>query len=194
MIVLIGEYKEVLEIEGNTEDEFVEQIALEVEDKVKNYLNRDVEDSDYVELYDGSGTEEQVLEQFPINSVSKIEIYDGIDVLNAQVWTELVQGDDYERIVIPTHKDSIILGGSYFPAGQQNVRITYNAGWEEPPNEIRNACKKLALLSYGQLKKTKSVGISSISTSNVASGSVSYDKEEESRILKDLEKFRRIPL
>ena len=85
-LVLLGEYKEILDITGNTEDEFIEQAQYEVESKVKNFLNRDLEISDYVELYDGNGDDELVLNQFPINSVSKIERYNGLDSDNDEIW------------------------------------------------------------------------------------------------------------
>lgn len=191
MLVLLGEYKEILDISGSDEDEFVEQAALEIEEKVKNFLNRDLEVLDYAELYDGTDSPGLILNQYPINSVSKIEVYDGLDG-NTEVWDELTQGTDYERLIIPTGKFILLMDGLNFPIGMQNIRVTYNAGYSAIPLEIQQACKKLMLLYYGQIKKTKSLGISSVSQSNVASGTTTYDKDEEAKIFKDIEKFKNI--
>lgn len=189
-LVLLSEYKEILGITGNTEDEFVELAQYEIEAKVKSYLNRDLELDDYVELYDGTGDEFLVLNQFPINSVSKVEEYSGLDSNNDETWEELEQGIDYERIVIPSTKDYILLDGSLFSFGNQNIRITYNAGYSDIPYEIQQACKKLMLIYYGEVKKTKSLGMSSVSQGSGFTQTTTYDLSAEERILKSIEKYR----
>lgn len=189
-LVLLSEYKEILDITGNTEDEFVELAKYEVEAKVKSFLNRDLEVTSYVEVYDGTGESNLVLNQFPINSVSKVEVYDGLDSLGAEEWDEYIQNDDYERLVITTSKDEIYLIGSMFPQGEQNIRITYSAGYSTIPYEIQQACKKLMLLYYGEVKKTKSIGKSSISEGSTFTKTTSYDLGAEDRILKSIERYR----
>lgn len=189
-LVLLSEYKEILGITGNTEDEFVELAQYEIESKVKNYLNRDLELNDYVELYNGTGDKYLALNQFPINSVTKVEKYSGLDSNNDEEWEELEQGIDYERIVIPTTKDYILIDGSLFSLGNQNIRITYNAGYSDIPYEIQQACKKLMLLYYGEVKKTKSLGMSSVSQGSGFTQTTTYDLSAEERILKSIEKYR----
>lgn len=189
-LVLLSEYKEILDITGNTEDEFVELAKYEVEAKVKSFLNRDLEVATYIELYNGSGTEELVLNQFPVNSVSKIEFYDGIDSLGAEVWVEQEQVSDYDRIVISGSGDLIIIDGSFFPFGVQNIRVTYSAGYSSIPYEIQQACKKLMLLYYGEVKKTKTIGKSSVSEGSTFTKTTTYDLGAEERILKSIERYR----
>lgn len=187
-LVLLSEYKEILDITGNTEDEFVEQAKYEVEAKVKSFLNRDLDVLAYTEVYDGTGDNKLVLNQFPINSISKVEVYDGLDSLGSEVWDEYIQNDDYERLVID---DSLIyLIGSMFPEGEQNIRITYNAGYSTIPYEVQQACKKLMLLYYGEVKKTKTIGKSSVSEGSTFTKTTSYDLNAEERILKSIEKYR----
>lgn len=189
-MILLGEYKEILGIEGNTEDEFIEQSRLEIEGKVKETLNRDLEIQDYVEVYDGANDEELVLNQYPIVSVSKLEIYGGLDGAGNEVWDEWVQGEDYERLVITSTKDRLYMIGASFPRGSQNVRITYRAGYDIIPYEIQQACKKLMLLYYGEVKKNKSLGKSSVSDGSGFSKTTSFDLQAEERILKGIEKYR----
>ncbi len=142
--ILEHTYKEILGITDNTEDEFVELAQYEIEAKVKNYLNRELEASDYTEYYDGLSTDVLVLNQFPINSVSKIEYYDGLDSNNDEVWNEYIQGTDYERLNI--YDGHISIDGTIFDWGSKNIKVTYNAGYTTIPYEIQQACKKLMLL------------------------------------------------
>lgn len=187
-LVLLSEYKEILDITGNTEDEFVEQAKYEVESKVKNFLNRDLEVDTYTEVYDGTGEETLVLNQYPVTSISKVEVYQGLDSLGAEDWDEYTQNEDYERLVIADSK--IYLIGSMFPEGDKNIRVTYNAGYDTIPYEVQQACKKLMLLYYGEVKKTKTIGKSSVSEGSGFTKTTTYDLEAESRILKSIEKYR----
>lgn len=189
-MILLGEYKEILGIEGNTEDEFVEQAGYEVENKIKSFLNRDLDVQSYTELYNGTGVEEIVLNQYPIVSVSKVEVYDGLDESGDESWLEWIQGEDYERLVITTSQDHLYMVGSFFPEGSQNIRITYQAGYSTIPYDIQQACKKLMLLYYGEVKKNKSLGKSSVSDGSGFSKTTSFDLQAEERILKSIERYR----
>ncbi|MGV8131188.1 MAG: hypothetical protein ACP5N7_03775 [Candidatus Pacearchaeota archaeon] len=191
-LLLLSEYKEILDITGNTEDEFIEQAQYEVEAKIKEFLNRDIESNDYVELYDGNSDDELTLAQFPINSVSKIEVYQGLDSNNDEIWYEYQQGYDYQRLIIDRNKSTIILEGSVFPEEEQNIRVTYNAGYTTIPYEIQQACKKLMHLYYGEVKKTKSLGVSSSSEGSGFSKTVTFDNTAEKRILDSIEKYKAI--
>lgn len=191
-LVLLSEYKEVLGITGSDEDEFVELTQCEVENKVKDYLCRDLEAQDYTEILDGSSEKVIIPSQFPINSVSKIEFYDGLDSNDDEEWDEQVQGDDYERLVIPTHKESIIIDGATFPKGMQNIRLTYNAGFSTIPYPIQQACKKLMLLYYGEVKKNKTLGKSSVSEASGFTTTTTYDLQAEERILDGISMYRNL--
>ena len=191
-LVLLSEYKEVLGITGSDEDEFVELAQYEIENKVKDYLGRDLEAQDYVEILDGDSEHILIPSQFPINSVTKLEFYDGLDVNDDEDWDEQVQGTDYDRLVIPTHKESIILDGAYFPKGLQNIRLTYNAGFTTIPYPIQQACKKLMLLYYGEVKKNKSLGKSSVSEASGFTTTTTYDLQAEERILDSISMYRNL--
>lgn len=191
-LVLLGEYKDILEIEGSDEDDFIELTQYEVEQRIKNFLMRDIEATDYIEKYNGTGKNFLVLSQFPINSVSKLEIYEGLDSNGDEIWTEQVQGTDYDRLIIPTTKETVFLDGNVFSKGIQNIRITYNAGYTIIPNDIQQACKKLMVIYYGQVRKMRSLGINSVTQSNGASGTISFDKDEEDRILKSIEYYQAV--
>jgi hypothetical protein len=191
MLVLLNDYKEILKIEGSDEDEFIGILAEEVETLVKNSLNRELELKNYVEYYNGTGSGYLVLNAFPIQSVSKIEVYEGIDGSNQEVWTELVLGTDYDRLVV--YNDyAIYLDGYTFVEGIKNYRLTYSAGYEECPLDIQNACKKIMKIAYDELKKSDSVGVASLSQNSNFSRNISFDKDDVKRILDSISFYRSI--
>jgi len=189
-LLLLSEYKEILGITGSEEDEFVELAVNETEQTIKSFLNRDLEAKDYVEIYDGQSTNVLILDQFPINSISKIEYYDGLDPLDVEEWIEYVQGDDYDRLL--NYESYITLDGIVFPEGYKNIRVTYNAGYTDIPADIQKAAKKLCLLYYGEVKKNKSLGKASVSEGSTFTKTTSYDLGAEDRILKSIEKYKAI--
>lgn len=189
-LVLLNEYKEILHIEGNNEDEFIGILSQEVESIVKEYLNWQIEVDDYIEEYDGNDDDFLVLNNSPIVSVSKVEVYEGLDSLGQDIWTELVKGVDYERMIISS--SILILYGYVFASGYKNYRITYRAGYENCPAPIQNACKKLMKLTYDELKKSDSIGVSSLSQGANFSRNIVFEKDEFSKILEKISSYRKL--
>lgn len=190
MIVALDDYKDVLEIDksNNNFDSIVQDMADEVEAKVQEFLGRTLEAADYTdELYDGSGSSLLILKQFPIVNVASIKRYDGY--VSGEVWTTLVLGTDYERLLMVKESTAIYTDGMAFAKGTQNYKVTYNAGYANVPLEIVQACKKLMLLYYGETRKTKTLDKSSVSTTMGTTTTTTYDKEAEKRILDSIRKY-----
>lgn len=178
-LVSLNDYKEFARISLSDigEDAKLQKIADETESEVKEYLNRDLELKDYVEVYDGNGSNEIILNQFPINEVSKIEFYED----------EWIEGT-YTRLYI----DNSVIGieGLVFTKGIQNIRISYNAGYEEVPGDIIRACKQLFTLNFQQQEGRKDLGLASVGVG--AEKSVNLDLDSRDKILKRIEKFKAI--
>ena len=187
VLVSLADYKSFIQVTSSAYDELFSLFRKEVEGKVLSRLRRDIFSQSYEELYDGTGTNFLVLNQFPVTAVTKIEEYDGLDSDNEEVWKELIVGDDYSRKII---KDEVklYLDGRTFCEGIQNYRITYTAGYTTVPAEIQMVCKKLFKLYYedyqGRLGK--------VSDSMNASGgnaNTTYDALIEEKLLKELDSY-----
>ncbi len=189
-LVLLNDYKEILHIEGSDEDEFIGLLAQESESYIENYLNFSIMNKEYVDVVDGNGTNMITLPNSPVQSVSKIEYYEGLNNSNNEIWTTLQLGIDYERVLI--YHDRVILDGNVFYEGIKNYRITYNAGYNECPADIQNACKKMVKLLYNELKKKDSVGISSVSQSSGYTNNISFEKDDFNKILLSVSYYRRL--
>lgn len=187
-LVLLNDYKEVLQIQGADEDEFVGILSQEIEQFIKTYLNHPIEATTYKELYCGSGNNILLLNHSPIISVSKIEIYKGLDNSNQEMWVELAQGTDYDRMIV--RDDFIFLDYYDFIRGDYNYRVTYVAGYYDCPEDIQLACKKLVKLAYDELKKSNSIGRASNSQSSGYTANVTWDKNEVNNILRTISYHR----
>ncbi len=164
-----------------------------VEKRVKEFLRRDLESATYTnELYDGSGDNYLMLKQLPVTSITKIELYQGLDSLNAEVWYTLVQGTDYQRRIIPVEANAVILDDYEFEEGLQNYRVTYVAGYSSIPDDIQLVCKKLVALYWNESpQKNNSIGLTNIN--NSAGGAVStlnVQEDAESKILNTIVHYR----
>jgi len=189
-LVELADYKMTLGISGSSEDTKLSQYSLEIDEKVKNYLGRDIEETSYTELYDGSGNNRLVVEQYPIVSITSLEVYQGLNADDTENWDTWVQGEDYDRLM--NEDNSVFLGGTTFPKGDMNIRLTYIAGYSSIPDDIQNVCKKLMILIYKKIDEGL-MGVNSKSNTVGASMSDTYDLEE-SKVLKEIEYYRRMRL
>ncbi len=192
-LVTLAKYKEYLKITDTTVDTQLTTLTAHVEQRVKTWLNRAIESATYTdEYYNGNGKHYLVLRQFPITAATTIKVYDGLDSNNAEIWTTLVQGTDYERKVLDTEACSVYLDGYTFEKGLQNYKITYTAGYTSIPEDIQLACKELLKVTWDNSPLNQNrLGFTSVSDSAGSSNqNLTLDGEIEMKILKKIEAHR----
>lgn len=194
-LVTLANYKLYLKVSDTTQDTNLTTLQSAVEKRVKEYLGRDLESATYTnELYDGNDSNELVLRQSPITAVTTIAYYEGLDSNDAETWTTLVQGSDYERKIISPRLVSVILDTYTFVLGSQNYRITYTAGYSAIPDDIQMACKELLKIAWDNSPLNKN-RLGFLSTSDGAGGisqGLSLDPDIENKILKKIQHYRSI--
>lgn len=135
----------------------------------------------YTERVDGNGTGKLFPKRTPIISVSSI--YDDIEW--AFTSDSLVDSGDY---VIHPNKQYIQMKYSYyFTLGVQNVKITYTAGYETIPNDIKLACIREILREFNRRQDFD------VTAKTLNDGSISYVEKGLLTSTKDvLDKYRSI--
>lgn len=121
------------------------------DDSLKNFINRSLgiieqycgrffKARNVTEYHDGDGTEIILTAEMPINSVAELNV-DGTRAFLAATQIaaadfvikskpgviELLRGGDFET-------------GAVFSRGQQNIKVTYNAGYAAIPQDVEMAC------------------------------------------------------
>lgn len=189
MIDTLENVKTYLNIEGNSYDNYLNDFCEQIDALIKGYLNRDLEETEYTEYYDGSGSSLLILKQMPVSAVTTVEYWDGDSY-------EEVTSDDYDRLLIVPAENAVYLENYIFTTGFLNYRITYTAGYDASsmPADLKRAFRELLLLAYddsplknrtlGKLSKTESAGSGSLV--------VNLDKQAQNRILESIWKYKRI--
>lgn len=137
--------------------------------RIASYLDYDFLSKEHTETYNGSGNKELYLNNRPITSVSSVVI-DDADVTDQVAF-----------------ENSYLYMTSIFPKGWRNIEVVYTAGYTSTsmPADIKDVAYSLFLL---YMKETSSLGIQNKSS---AETSVSFDKEEEQRLLDRLHHYRK---
>ena len=193
-LVKVTEVKDWIKIAGSDDDAVITQILDSALNRVEEYLNFTLETNTYTaEKYDGTGTNKLVLYQFPVTSITTLEVYDGLDSDGAEVWDTWAQNTDYDRLVVVKGGGYIYLDGAWFPYGNQNIRMTYVAGWSTTtvPEKIIKAILDLCYIYYHAIRSDKSLNKTS-DVRQIGSGSstITYDTEAEKKILESIASFK----
>lgn len=190
-LVTLADYKSALGITGTDENTKITQYSLEIDDRVKSYLGYDTEETEYSqELYDGSGTNTLIPRNIPVTTITTLEVYEGLDSDGNEDWETWTQNDEYTRLIIRDGGMVIHIDGACFPEGEQNIRLTYTAGYDSDtlPQDIQAVCKELMILKYRNIDK-EVMGKSSASIGMGSNTSDTYEFNEDD-ILKKIEHYR----
>jgi hypothetical protein len=109
--------------------------------------------STYAEAYDGSGTPQQALRQFPITSVSSLTINSVPIIASPDGVQTGYTFDEYVLKLVGTPISYPFGPGVYgapstFLKGFQNVSVTYDAGYAAIPFDINEAAKEWCAVRY----------------------------------------------
>src|SRR4030065_496422 len=191
-LVALADYKTALKVGDDSEDAVLTQYSGEIDARIKAFLGYDIEETVYTEeLYDGNGTQYLFPKAVPVTVLTKLEVYEGLNSDDSEDWEEWnVAGDEYTRLIKANGGFYLFIDGNVFPKGEQNIRLTYTAGYTSGtlPQDIEAVCKELMKIKYDKINKNK-LGVPSISIGSASSTSQSYEADED-LILKKIEHYR----
>jgi hypothetical protein len=162
---------------------------------LEKYMGRTVLAASYTEYYDGDGRTKLLLNQWPINSVAELNmdnsrIFAAATIIQASdfvIWKEV----GYLELLKPLDYLSGIetAYGRFFIHGQQNLKVTYNAGYTVVPDDIEQASIIHVAYLYN---KAGSEGHISMSLGGLAK---SYDRRAiPDEVAMYLEPYRKRPV
>jgi len=144
------------------EDEsFIEDLINDITDLFETFCNLDsFKAANYTEYIDGTGGKYIFPKNIPINSVASI--YDD----PSWTWTSFYLVDsDYYRIV---DKRYIVVYDEYWFKGDQNIKITYNAGFTTIPGDLKLICMEEVI------RRFKNRTQFDLSSKNLPDGTISF--------------------
>lgn len=116
-------------------------VANRASDFVEEQCNRKFEETSYVEEVSGIGESNIYVDNYPIQSLSKIEHWDGTD------WDE-VDSDTYR---FESGTGRIHLDTGVFEDGFENYRVTYDGGFSTIPFALEDLVLEIAALMWNKI-------------------------------------------
>ena len=126
-----------------TDDALLTRLITAASQYIQTWLNRQIAQSDYVEVRDGTGGQRLQFACFPVSAVLSLTI-DGVTIPPAPPPSPsagLTVGYVFSRT-------QLAVRGYYFTRRTQNVVVTYTAGYPTTPPEIAQACIEMVTLRY----------------------------------------------
>jgi len=187
----VATVKSFIDLTGSTYDNLIELLVNACSEWIENETGRVLlaSEEDVIELHDGdfdySGQNKIFAKQYPINSITSIEYKTGS--LDNPTWVEFTENDYVvdERAGIIHFTNSF--GGSLksLLPNRQNIRLTYQGGYDNAPSDLALACIKMVAKEFN---KRKSQGVTAES---VGGGSVTWNEQVDPEVIKIIQKYRR---
>lgn len=129
-LVDAGEATDHLTNAGLTAPANLGEIITGVSAAMQSYANRRFVEQEYTATVDGPGGARLSLPNFPITAVTSFSV-DGVE------WPEATTATSRGHVFSDTQ---VMLRGGIICRGIQNVEITYTAGFDPVPADVRLAC------------------------------------------------------
>ena len=160
-------------------DVLLQDLIARVGAWVERYCDRSFAKATYTEQRDGDGTDTLIVRQWPLLSVASL-YDDPLRVFGAA--TQIASSD----FAVYPNQGLIRLDGLVFSVGIQNVKVTYEAGYVDIPQDLQQA---LIELITDRFRNKENQGIRSLA---IGSYRVDYgDEELPGEIRGVLEGYRR---
>lgn len=138
-LTTIDAVKALLEKADTGSDTLIASMVADYSQWIRSYTNRDFDQRSYEIWRDGRDTTVMMVPQWPLASVSLVEV-DGYAIPLAPK----VGGYGYRF----TDRMVVLDGGARFYAGTANVHIAFTAGFAAIPGDISRACAELVALHF----------------------------------------------
>lgn len=170
-LISVAEYKAYTGINSSTQDSEIKSLVPKISSLVKSYCGRtfiDYYDEAKVEVKSG-GTPYIYLVESPIQTVLSVEFSEDY----GKTYTTLTEFTDYVTNVGDDRVESTSIAG--FFARANAYKITYTAGYEKTPEDLKLAC--FDLISYYlradmSIKSTRGVGSNNTSVEYITTANM----------------------
>lgn len=172
--------KQWADIRENDDDGLIGTLCQNVTEVAKKYIERDLLTNTYTGVFDGTGSSRLMLPQYPVTAVSSV-VVDNVPISAYSASAGLG---------FKVTNFSVVLIGSTFTQGIQNVEVAWTAGLATVPLDLQQALAETVLL---RLREPKRNDVASLSVAGTTTTFRSSDIPVFAR--KVLERYRkRIPV
>jgi hypothetical protein len=159
----LADVKQYLNITGNVDDALLGRLITAVSSRIAQYIQRNIGTGSITETRNGSGTSSMYLGRWPVTAVASV-VVNGTTIPAAANGSSGYSIQLWDGVTIPIKEPVLQLTGGWgmwqgtygpgawgcFPVGQNNVIVTYTAGFATVPADITEACIQLVVQTYNQ--------------------------------------------
>jgi uncharacterized phiE125 gp8 family phage protein len=174
-LITLAQLKAWLGITGSTEDTILEPMINRSGELCGTYCGRKLKTATYTEYYNGNGTAQLQLNNFPVTAVTSINIDP------TRLWAAASSVDVTANVMIGSASGIIRLWNQWagFPCGRGNVKVVYVAGYKDStdnlvPYDLQEASLLIAQYSYKRHYQDQRIGLQS---ETVGDRTMSYSNE-----------------
>lgn len=164
-LTTLAKVKTALEITGTDDDTYLEALIDRVSEIIEAYCDREFNSESREEIFDGTGTDDYITDEWPINSITSLSIRQS--TLNEDDW-ETLDSEYYHYY----GDQGVVHYLNGFLKGVKNYKIVYTAGYTEVPDDLEQAA--IDMISY-YYNKRKSKNVQSES---IGDYSITYSKSD----------------
>lgn len=148
------ELKEYLEIPNDSKQALYENLINTASMIANNITGRKLVATDYTSIFDGNGNTTLTLPQYPINSITEVNI----DVKRNFTTDTRVSSFGFNET-----NGILRLFNRSFPEEPHSVKVIYNAGFVDIPSDIKTATTEIVSFLYNR-RNSQLIGKKSINT------------------------------
>jgi len=166
----------------------VDMLINQIDGVIQNYCGWEMLAASYTDAkFSGNGTDELDLKSYPINTLTKVEIFDGSTTVDVTSAVEIDSGEGV--IYFPSTAASDVTS---FLLGKNNVTVSYNAGFgyngARIPYDLVMAATELVVIYYNRITQ-ENIGIT---RERFEQDEVEYDKTDiPVGVARRLDRYRR---
>ena len=128
---------------SNTDlDDKIEDMIPAASRMLEKYIGHSLFETEYTEYYDGDGTNEIILDHYPVTEIESI--HDDLDRefgVDSEIDVEDAAFDSNDQKNVGLVR--LFRGTSYFTTGVLNIKVVYTAGYATLPEDAEMACVQL---------------------------------------------------
>jgi len=145
-LTTLANVKALLGITDTVSDDILENYIDAATEAIENYCKRRFTSTTYTdEVYDGTGTKYLNLKHYPVTAITVREKL--ISDYGSDSW------DDLQDEWFQFQENGRVIYNIGFDEGFSNYRFTYVAGYVVIPDDVRDACEKIAVTWFQAKKK-----------------------------------------
>lgn len=153
-LITYNDLETALEIPNSSKQSLYESLINTASMMVKNITGRNLKKDDYELVLDGNGYHSITLPDYPINSVSELNVDINRNFTSDTIVTDFGIYKDVGVIRLYT---------TLFPTSPLCVKVNYNSGFEVIPPDIKSAVVEIVSFLYNR-RNAKLIGKKSVNT------------------------------